>query len=98
MQFTEGRAAATIRRRRRWRSSKIRDILFGIERRPKYTGQAVWRATVGGRWSQGRVSYFGPRNKAGFNPVSNERCISISSRTSPTFVRISPTINSPASA
>jgi 2-polyprenyl-6-methoxyphenol hydroxylase-like FAD-dependent oxidoreductase len=70
--------------------SKIRDILFGIERRPEYTGQAVWRATVRRPLEvQGRCSYFGPRNKAGFNPVSNEMMYIYLVQNLPTFVRIS---------
>jgi 2-polyprenyl-6-methoxyphenol hydroxylase-like FAD-dependent oxidoreductase len=53
--------------------SKVRDIIFGIECRPKYTGQAVWRATTSRPAEvQGRFSFYGPRNKAGFNPVSQK--------------------------
>jgi 2-polyprenyl-6-methoxyphenol hydroxylase-like FAD-dependent oxidoreductase len=52
-------------------NSGLRDMLFGTEWRPKYTGQAVWRATVGRPASvQARNSYQGPHHKAGFNPVS----------------------------
>jgi 2-polyprenyl-6-methoxyphenol hydroxylase-like FAD-dependent oxidoreductase len=54
-------------------NSKIREMLFGPEPRANYTGQAVWRATVPRPPEvEARHSYFGPRNKAGFNPVSHE--------------------------
>ena len=52
-------------------NSKMRELLFGPAARPEMTGQAVWRATVprppGVR---ARYSFYGPRNKCGFNPVS----------------------------
>jgi 2-polyprenyl-6-methoxyphenol hydroxylase-like FAD-dependent oxidoreductase len=52
-------------------NSKIRDMLFGPQCRPKFTGQAVWRATVRRPPEvQARTSYQGPRHKAGYNPVS----------------------------
>lgn len=70
-------------------NSKIRDILFGAERRPTYTGQAVWRATVNRPSEvQGRCSYFGPRNKAGFNPVSQRQMYIYLVQNLPEFVRI----------
>lgn len=52
-------------------NSKIRELLFGPKTQPQYTGQAVWRAMVP-RPSEvtARHSYYGPRHKAGFNPVS----------------------------
>ena len=51
--------------------SKIRDMLFGPEWRPKFTSQAVWRATVRRPPEVlARTSYQGPRHKAGYNPVS----------------------------
>jgi 2-polyprenyl-6-methoxyphenol hydroxylase-like FAD-dependent oxidoreductase len=54
-------------------NSKIRDMVFGAHAKGAYTGQAVWRATVSRPPDVlGRHSYFGPRNKAGFNPVSQE--------------------------
>jgi 2-polyprenyl-6-methoxyphenol hydroxylase-like FAD-dependent oxidoreductase len=53
--------------------SKIRALLFGSECRPAFTGQAVWRATVSRAPEvESRCSFFGPRNKAGCNPVSTE--------------------------
>ncbi len=51
--------------------SKIRDMIVGPAARPRFTGQAVWRATVPrASGVQARYSFYGPRNKAGFNPVS----------------------------
>ena len=53
-------------------NSRIRDIAFGPQHRPHYTGQMVWRATVGRpRDVECRHSYFGPTNKSGFNPISD---------------------------
>ncbi|HKT16794.1 MAG TPA: FAD-dependent oxidoreductase [Stellaceae bacterium] len=51
--------------------SKIRRLLFGDRFAPRYTGQAVWRAMTP-RPSEvtARTAYYGPRHKAGFNPVS----------------------------
>jgi naringenin degradation protein FdeE len=51
--------------------SKLREELFGGVHRPQYTGQAVWRAMVPRPENvKGRHSYYGPRHKSGFNPVS----------------------------
>jgi len=53
-------------------NSRVRDIVFGLEHRPHYTGQMVWRATVGRPSDvECRHSYFGPTNKSGFNPISD---------------------------
>lgn len=55
-------------------NSLVRDIAFGSEHRPHYTGQMVWRATVSRpRDVQCRHSYFGPTNKSGFNPISDRQ-------------------------
>jgi 2-polyprenyl-6-methoxyphenol hydroxylase-like FAD-dependent oxidoreductase len=52
-------------------NSAIRDLTFGPQHRPRYTGQMNWRATVSRPPDvQGRYSYFGPTNKSGFNPIS----------------------------
>src|SRR5438067_11255896 len=52
-------------------NSRVRELLFGAECRPKYTGQAVWRAMVPRPPEvTARHAYYGPRHKAGFNPVS----------------------------
>jgi 2-polyprenyl-6-methoxyphenol hydroxylase-like FAD-dependent oxidoreductase len=54
--------------------SKIRELLFGAQHRPRYTGQMNWRATVSKPPEvQGRYSYFGPTNKSGFNPISDRQ-------------------------
>ena len=51
--------------------SKLRNLLFGDTLTPRYTGQAVWRAMVPRPADvTARHSYYGPRHKAGFNPVS----------------------------
>ena len=53
-------------------NSKVRDLVFGPQTRPHYTGQVNWRATVSRPPEvTGRYSYFGPTNKSGFNPVSD---------------------------
>ena len=53
--------------------SSLRTQLFGDTPRPQYTGQAVWRAMVPRPANvKGRHSYYGPRHKSGFNPVSQD--------------------------
>lgn len=53
--------------------SKLRALLFGNSHAPQYTGQAVWRAMVPRPANViARNAYYGPRHKAGFNPVSRE--------------------------
>jgi 2-polyprenyl-6-methoxyphenol hydroxylase-like FAD-dependent oxidoreductase len=53
-------------------NSLIRNVAFGPEHRPHFTGQMVWRATVSRpRDVECRHSYFGPTNKSGFNPISD---------------------------
>src|SRR5262245_24661406 len=52
-------------------NSKVREMTFGPQTRPRYTGQMNWRATVRRPPEvMGRYSYFGPTIKSGFNPVS----------------------------
>ncbi|HVG51775.1 MAG TPA: FAD-dependent oxidoreductase [Xanthobacteraceae bacterium] len=52
-------------------NSTIREMTFGQQVRPRYTGQMNWRATVRRPPEvTGRYSYFGPTIKSGFNPVS----------------------------
>ena len=52
-------------------NSRVRELLFGAEHKPQYTGQAVWRAMVPKPAEvKARHAYYGPRHKAGFNPVS----------------------------
>jgi 2-polyprenyl-6-methoxyphenol hydroxylase-like FAD-dependent oxidoreductase len=53
--------------------SKVREALFGTKHAPQDCGQAVWRAMVSRPPEvTGRYMFYGPRNKAGFNPVSQE--------------------------
>jgi len=55
-------------------NSLVRDIAFGRQHRPRYTGQMVWRATVSRPADVAcRHSYFGPTNKSGFNPISDKQ-------------------------
>jgi 2-polyprenyl-6-methoxyphenol hydroxylase-like FAD-dependent oxidoreductase len=52
-------------------NSRIRALAFGEKLKPVYTGQAVWRAMVPRPASvDARHAYYGPRHKAGFNPIS----------------------------
>jgi len=52
-------------------NSRVRELIFGPATRPQYTGQAVWRAMVPRPPEvKARHAYYGPRHKAGFNPVS----------------------------
>ena len=69
-------------------NSKVRNLVFG-NAGPQYTGQAVWRATVRRPPEvQGRYSFFGPRNKAGFNPVSDTGMYVYLVQNLPDFVRL----------
>jgi 2-polyprenyl-6-methoxyphenol hydroxylase-like FAD-dependent oxidoreductase len=69
-------------------NSKVRHLVFGGAS-PQYTGQAVWRATVRRPPEvQGRYSFFGPRNKAGFNPVSDAGMYVYLVQNLPEFVRL----------
>lgn len=53
--------------------SQLRRSLFGAQYKPQYTGQAVWRAMVPRPVNViARNAYYGPRHKAGFNPVSQK--------------------------
>jgi 2-polyprenyl-6-methoxyphenol hydroxylase-like FAD-dependent oxidoreductase len=53
-------------------NSRLRELLFGPQLKPEYTGQAVWRAMVPKPPEvKARHAYYGPRHKAGFNPVSS---------------------------
>jgi 2-polyprenyl-6-methoxyphenol hydroxylase-like FAD-dependent oxidoreductase len=70
-------------------NSQVRDMLFGGQWRPKFTGQAVWRATVSRPpEALSRTSYQGPRNKAGYNPVSEREMYIYLVQNLPEFVRI----------
>jgi 2-polyprenyl-6-methoxyphenol hydroxylase-like FAD-dependent oxidoreductase len=51
--------------------SKVRALLFGPDVAPQVTGQTIWRATVKRpQYVDALWQFFGPRHKAGFNPVS----------------------------
>lgn len=53
--------------------SRIRRLVLGDESQARFTGQAVWRATLPRPPAVTSLcQFFGPRNKAGFNPVSDE--------------------------
>jgi 2-polyprenyl-6-methoxyphenol hydroxylase-like FAD-dependent oxidoreductase len=70
-------------------NSKVRDLLFGAGCKPKYTGQAAWRATVRRPTKvESRYSFYGPRNKAGFNPVSSSEMYVYLAQNLPVFIRI----------
>jgi len=70
-------------------NSIVRDLVFGAACRPQYTGQAIWRATVRRPPDvKARHSYFGPRNKAGFNPVSDAAMYVYLVQNMPEFVRL----------
>ncbi len=70
-------------------NSKVRDLIFGEEWRPQYTGQAVWRATIKRPAEvQSRTSYHGPRHKAGYTPVSESDMFIYFVENLPEFVRL----------
>lgn len=70
--------------------SVVRDIVFGHDAGPQYTGQAVWRITVARPPEvTARHSYFGPRNKSGFNPVSATQMYIYIVQNLPEFRRLS---------
>jgi 2-polyprenyl-6-methoxyphenol hydroxylase-like FAD-dependent oxidoreductase len=51
--------------------SKVRALLFGPDVAPRVTGQTIWRATVERPKDVDSLwQFFGPRHKAGFNPIS----------------------------
>jgi 2-polyprenyl-6-methoxyphenol hydroxylase-like FAD-dependent oxidoreductase len=52
--------------------SKVRELVFPDAPEPFFTGQTVWRAVVPRPEDRGHdiAMYYGPRNKAGCNPVS----------------------------
>jgi 2-polyprenyl-6-methoxyphenol hydroxylase-like FAD-dependent oxidoreductase len=70
--------------------SKVRELVFGPDARPQYTGQAVWRITVARPPEvTARHSFFGRRNKSGFNPVSQSQMYIYIVQNLPEFVRLS---------
>ena len=70
--------------------SVVRDLVFGPAAGPQYTGQAVWRITVDRPPDvRARHSFFGPRNKSGFNPVSQTQMYIYIVQNLPEWVRLS---------
>jgi 2-polyprenyl-6-methoxyphenol hydroxylase-like FAD-dependent oxidoreductase len=54
--------------------STVRDLAFPDAPKPFFTGQTVWRVVLprAAEITDGIVMYYGPRNKVGCNPVSDE--------------------------
>lgn len=54
--------------------SKVRDLAFPDAPQPFFTGQTVWRVTLprADEISDGIAMYYGPRNKVGCSPVSDD--------------------------
>jgi 2-polyprenyl-6-methoxyphenol hydroxylase-like FAD-dependent oxidoreductase len=52
--------------------SRVRDLVFPDAPEPFFTGQTVWRAVVPRAPIDDLVMFYGPRLKAGCNPVSDE--------------------------
>jgi 2-polyprenyl-6-methoxyphenol hydroxylase-like FAD-dependent oxidoreductase len=54
--------------------SKVRNLAFPDAPQPFFTGQTVWRVTVprADEISDGIAMYYGPRNKVGCSPVSDD--------------------------
>jgi 2-polyprenyl-6-methoxyphenol hydroxylase-like FAD-dependent oxidoreductase len=70
-------------------NSKIRDMVFGPQFKPAYSGQAVWRATVDRPAAvESRYNFYGRRHKAGFNPVSARQMYVYLNQNLPEFVRL----------
>jgi 2-polyprenyl-6-methoxyphenol hydroxylase-like FAD-dependent oxidoreductase len=69
--------------------SKVRELTFGADAAPQYTGQAVWRITVTRpKEVQARHSFFGKLNKSGFNPVSQTQMYIYIVQNLPEFARL----------
>jgi 2-polyprenyl-6-methoxyphenol hydroxylase-like FAD-dependent oxidoreductase len=69
--------------------SKVRELTFGTDTTPQYTGQAVWRITVARpKEVQARHSFFGKLNKSGFNPVSKTQMYIYIVQNLPEFARL----------
>jgi 2-polyprenyl-6-methoxyphenol hydroxylase-like FAD-dependent oxidoreductase len=69
-------------------NSIIRDLAFGTDYQPAYTGQAVWRAMVSRPPEvQCRHAFEGPRTHAGINPVSEQQMYIFLHQTQRTFLR-----------
>jgi 2-polyprenyl-6-methoxyphenol hydroxylase-like FAD-dependent oxidoreductase len=69
--------------------SRVRELVFGLDATPQYTGQAVWRITVARpKEVQARHSFFGKLNKSGFNPVSQTQMYIYIVQNLPEFARL----------
>lgn len=69
-------------------NSIVRDLAFGTDYRPVYTGQAVWRAMVNRPWEvRCRYAFDGPCSRAGINPVAEKQMYIFLHQTQPTFLR-----------
>jgi 2-polyprenyl-6-methoxyphenol hydroxylase-like FAD-dependent oxidoreductase len=69
--------------------SKVRELTFGPDVAPQYTGQAVWRITVARpKEVRARHSFFGKLNKSGFNPVSQTQMYIYIVQNLPEFARL----------
>jgi 2-polyprenyl-6-methoxyphenol hydroxylase-like FAD-dependent oxidoreductase len=55
--------------------SRVRELIFENAPEPSFTGQTVWRVLVPrpDDLPDDMAMYYGPRNKAGFNPISATR-------------------------
>jgi 2-polyprenyl-6-methoxyphenol hydroxylase-like FAD-dependent oxidoreductase len=70
--------------------SVVRELIFGPEAAPQYTGQAVWRITCARPPEvQARHSFFGKICKSGFNPVSQSQMYIYIVQNLPEFARLS---------
>ncbi len=69
--------------------SVVRELIFGADAGPQYTGQAVWRITCARPPEvQARHSFFGKLNKSGFNPVSQTQMYIYIVQNLPEFARL----------
>jgi len=69
--------------------SKVRELAFGPDVRPRYTGQTVWRATVERPPEVTTLHvYYGGKGQPGFNPVSPDEMYVFLVQNSPDNERI----------
>lgn len=72
-------------------NSQVRTLIFGEQHRPEFAGQVVWRATLERSPEVTCLaSYYGPRNKAGVNPISQREMYLYLVQNIPEFTRIDP--------
>ena len=71
--------------------SHMRELVFGNDYKPQYTGQVVWRANMKRSPEVTGVSmWYGPRNKAGFSPLTQEEMYLFLTENVPTMTRPEP--------